>query len=92
MVDMTIEKTEKEKGKKYHQEKVADEDVVATVAKILSEFCSTQCHLASTVCGVFHFTETDFRIVQLVASLELQEPWNVPDGSEQNHWDCVETS
>ena len=69
MVDMTVEKTEKEKGGKDHQEKVSDEDVVATVAEILSEFCSTKCQLTITACGVFHFTETDFRIVELVASL-----------------------
>ena len=92
MVDVTVENYEKEKGKKDHQEKVSDEDVVTTVAEILSEFCSTNCQLAITACGVYHFTKTDFRIVQLVASLELQEPWNVPNGSKQNHWDSEETS
>ena len=49
MVDVTVENTEKEKGGKDHQEKVSDEDVVATVAEVLSEFCSTECQLAIIV-------------------------------------------
>ena len=44
---MAIENTEEEEGDEDHHEKVTDENVVATVAEILSQICWTKCTKSS---------------------------------------------
>ena len=57
---MTIENTEEEEGDEDHHEKVTDENVVATVAEILSQFCWTNCQNTITFCKVCLVTKDHF--------------------------------
>ena len=89
MVEVAIEDTEKEEGEEDHDKKVADENVVPAISQILSQVCGTKNHLA--ICQITHFTKTDLGIVEVVASIQLQEPRDVPEGCEQDCGKNVET-
>ena len=57
---MAIENTEEEEGDEDHHEKVTDENIVATVAEILSQLCWTNCQNTITFCKVCLVTKDHF--------------------------------
>ena len=89
MVEVTIQDTEKEEREEDHDNKVTNENIVTTVLQVLPQLCRTKVHLAITM--IFNITEADLSIVQRVASLKFQESWDVPEGSEENYREGVET-
>ena len=89
MVEVAIEDTEKEEREEDHDKKVADENVVPAISQILSQVCGTKNHLA--ISQITHFTITDLGIVEVVASIQLQEPGDVPEDCEQDCRKNIET-
>ena len=83
VVDVPIEDTEKEEGDKHHDKKVANEKVISTIAKVLSQVSWTYRQL--TICLIFCSTEAYKGAVQFVTSAELKESRNVPQCCQKNN-------